>query len=299
MVRDEPEAQQAAVARALELGINYFDTAPVYGDTRSEANLGRALRALGAKPIVVTKIALLPEQLDDIESAVVTSVEQSVARLGRDQVEVVFLHNRVAARRVSKPNVRVGALLTVDDVLGPRGVVAGLERLRKSGLVRFFGCCGFGGEAAAVDELIASDRFDAMLIHYNLINQNAWRPAVPGSTVDDYGQTAVHAAAQGMGLVVLRVLEAGLLADNSREADRAITTAFRERLPALDFLRDADGALAPAAMRFALSNPAVSTVLVGVSETRHVEEAAAAAALGPLPAGDLERIETVRLGDYR
>jgi aryl-alcohol dehydrogenase-like predicted oxidoreductase len=297
MVRDDPEGQQAAVARALELGVTYFDTAPVYGDTRSEANLGRALRALGARPTVATKIALVDDQLGDIEAAVVASVEQSVARLGR-AVEAVFLHNRVASARVSKPNVRVGTLLTVNDVLGPHGVVAGLERLRRAGLVRFFGCCGFGGEPAAVDALIESNRFDAMLVHYNLINQTAFAPAVHGSTIDDYAQTALRAAARGMGIVVLRVLEAGLLADNSREAERPITEGFRRRLPALDFLR-ADGALAPAALRFALSNPAVSTVLVGVTETRHVDEAVAAAASGALPPADLERIERVRLSDYR
>jgi aryl-alcohol dehydrogenase-like predicted oxidoreductase len=299
MVRDDPEAQKSAIARALNLGITYFDTAPVYGDARSEVNLGRALQALGAKPIVVTKIALTPEQLDDVEGAVITSVENSLARLQRNRIDAVFLHNRVASRRSLKPDTRVGALLSVGDVLGPCGVVAGLERLRKRGLVRFFGCCGFGGEAAAVDEIIASDRFDAMLVHYNLINQTACRPSVRGSAIDDYKETAVRAAARGMGLVVLRVLEAGLLADNSREIGRPVTEKHQTQLPALDFLRDSNGALAPAAIRFALSNRDISTVLVGVSETGHIEEAVAAAALGPLPLDELERLEEVRLNDYR
>jgi aryl-alcohol dehydrogenase-like predicted oxidoreductase len=299
MIGDDAQAQQAAVARALELGVTYFDTAPVYGDRRSEQNLGRALRGLGADPIVVTKVALATDELHDIEGAVVRSVEESLARLGRERVEAVFLHNRVAARRSATPNVRVGALLTVDDVLGSHGVVSGLERLRTRGLVRYFGCCGFGGEPAAVDELIASDRFEAMLVHYNLINQTAFRPAVAGSSIDDYAQTATRAAARGMGLVVLRVLEAGLLADNSREEGRPVTDLFRARIPALSFLRDDAGELGPAAIRFALSSAAVSTVLIGVSEAHQVDAAVSAAMAGPLSDAALERLERVRLADYR
>ena len=298
MVRDDPETQKAAVARALELGITYFDTAPIYGKTRSEVALGRALRALGAKPIVVTKIALEFDQLDDIPAAVVASVEGSLARLGRDMVEVVYLHNRLGARRAPKPDIGVGALLTVDDVLGPRGVLVGLELLRKRGLVRFFGCCSFGGETASIDEVIASDRFDAMLVHYNLINQTAWRPPVPGSTIRSYGQVAARAAARGMGTSVLRVLEAGALAGNSREPGRANTDAYTGRARALEFLRGDDTSLAPAAIRFALSNSGVSIVLIGVSELVHVDEAVAAASRGPLSVEQLARIEAVRMADF-
>lgn len=298
MIRDEPEAQKAAVARALELGITYFDTAPIYGDTRSETSLGRALQALDAKPIVATKVALELEQLDDIPAAVVASVESSLERLRRDMVEVVYLHNRVAGRRAAKPDVGVGALLTVDDVLGPNGVLVGLEKLRARGLVRFFGCCSYGGETPALDALVSSGRFEAMLVHYNLINQTAWLPPVPGSAIRDYGQIAARAAARGMGLSILRVLEAGLLAGNSRESGAASVDSNQKRMRALEPLRDGEATLAPLAIRFALSNPAVSTVLIGVSEVAHVEEAVAAALRGGLHADLLARIEAIRTVDY-
>jgi aryl-alcohol dehydrogenase-like predicted oxidoreductase len=299
MVGADADMQKAAVARALELGITYFDTAPIYGDTRSEASLGRALHALDAKPVVATKIALELDHLDDIPAAVVASVERSLTRLRRDMVEVVYLHNRVGSRRAAKPDIGVGALLTVDDVLGPRGVLAGLDQLRARGLVRFFGCCSYGGETAAIDVLVESDRFEAMLVHYNLINQTAWTPARTGSTIQDYGGIAARAAARGMGLSILRVLEAGLLAGNSRESGAAGTDANRVRMHALEPLRDGDATLAPLAIRFALSNPAVSTVLIGVSEVAHVEEAVSAASRGVLTAKQLARIDAVRAADYR
>lgn len=299
MIRAEPEMQRAAVARALELGITYFDTAPIYGDTRSEVSLGRALHALHAKPIVATKIALELEQLEDIPAAVVASVESSLTRLRRDMVEVVYLHNRVGSRRAAKPDIGVGALLTIDDVLGPSGVLVGLEKLRERGLVRFFGCCSYGGETAALDALVSSGRFDAMLVHYNLINQTAWLPAVAGSAIHDYGRIAARAAARGMGLSILRVLEAGLLAGNSRESGGESTGTNEMRMQALEPLRDEDATLAPLAIRFALSNPAVSTVLIGVSEVAHVDEAVAAALRGGLSAAQLARIDAVRTADYR
>jgi aryl-alcohol dehydrogenase-like predicted oxidoreductase len=156
MVKGSAEQQKAAVSTALEHGIDYFDTAPVYGDTASERNLGAALRSLGARPLVATKVVLDFEDLDDIPRAVVRSVENSLERLQRESIELVHLHNRVAGRREAKSDIGVGAMLSVEDVLGRRGVVTGFHELRKRGLVRSFGCCAFGGEMRAVRSLIDS-----------------------------------------------------------------------------------------------------------------------------------------------
>ena len=247
MIRDEPTLQRAAVERALERGITYFDTAPIYGETRSETNLGRALASLGATNATVgTKVALELADLDDIPAAVVASVEGSLARLGRASLEIVYVHNRVGAARAERADIGVGALLTVDDVLGARGVVAALASLRARGLVKMFGCCAYGGETRALEALVDSDAFGIMLVHYSLLNQSAFlAPAAGSAPAYDYGAIAARAASRGMGITALRVLEAGALAGRSREA-----------------------------IRFALRNPAVSTVLVGVSEVSHVDAAA-------------------------
>lgn len=298
MVKGDPATQKAAVARALELGITYFDTAPVYGNGESEKNLGRALRSLDASPVVVTKVALELDELDDIAAAVERSVERSLERLGRDRVDVVYLHNRVASRRAPKPDVGVGALLTADDVIGANGVVAGFERVRARRLADYFGCCSYGGEMDVLDRVIASGAFDAMLVHYNVITQTAWRPAVPNSAVPDYHRIADRAARRGMGTAILRVLEAGLLAGNSREAPSPKQDAALARAGTLGFLQGDEATLAPSAIRFALSNPDVSVVLVGVSEVAHVDAAVAAAERGPLAPDLLARLETVRLNDF-
>ena len=65
MVRGEPAEQRAAVARAIEGGITYFDTAAQYGEGRSEENLGRVLRELGADVLVGTKVRLAPDEVPD------------------------------------------------------------------------------------------------------------------------------------------------------------------------------------------------------------------------------------------
>ncbi|MFB3098101.1 MAG: aldo/keto reductase, partial [Dehalococcoidia bacterium] len=67
MVRGSPQQQREVIERALELGINYFDQAPDYGDGLSETNLGRALKDLGAHPYITTKVEVRAEDLGDID----------------------------------------------------------------------------------------------------------------------------------------------------------------------------------------------------------------------------------------
>src|SRR5437868_430711 len=94
MVRGEAADQRAAVARALDAGITYFDTAPSYGDGRSEENLGRALRDLDAsnRVVVGTKVRVSLEERSDAASAIRRSLEQSLQRLGRERVDLLQLH---------------------------------------------------------------------------------------------------------------------------------------------------------------------------------------------------------------
>lgn len=245
MTRNAEEAgeeQRAAVMRALELGINYFDTAPVYGNTVSETNLGNVLVGLRARPIVATKVALEPGDLGDIYGSVIRSVEASLQRLG--PIDIIQLHNRVGRERAPKPDIGTGAQLSVEDVLGAGGVVEAFTALRIQGKVSFFGCCAFGGENDCVAQLIDSNAFDTVLLHYSPANPTAWQPA-PG--VRDYGRIGARAAERGMGTVAVRVLDAGK--STSPEAS----------------------------IRFALANPELSTALIGFSNIRQVEQAAKAA----------------------
>src|SRR5262249_42559576 len=95
MVRGAPADRERAVARALELGINYFDTAPSYGQGLSEQNLGLTLKALKVTPQVGTKFNLSESDLRDVPAAIARSLETSLRRLGLERVDLLQCHERI------------------------------------------------------------------------------------------------------------------------------------------------------------------------------------------------------------
>ncbi len=97
IVRGEPALRTRAVALALSLGINYFDTAPLYGQGVSETNLGLALKENKADVFVGTKMGLTPEDKKDIKNGVIRSLERSLKRLDMESVDLIQLHNRLTS----------------------------------------------------------------------------------------------------------------------------------------------------------------------------------------------------------
>ncbi len=95
MVRGAPEDQERAVARALEAGVNYFDTAAMYGNGESEKNLGRVLAKLKPDVVVGTKVRIPSADFGRIDAAVAGSLEASLQRMGREQVDIFHLHNAI------------------------------------------------------------------------------------------------------------------------------------------------------------------------------------------------------------
>jgi aryl-alcohol dehydrogenase-like predicted oxidoreductase len=290
MIRGSAVERREAVACAIDLGINYFDTAPDYGANASEAHLGETLQQLGAPAVVATKVALALEDLGDIVHSVERSVEASLRRLRQGELALIQLHNRVGAERAAQAPFGTGALLAIEDVLGPGGVVEAFERLRARGLVRFFGCSAFGGDMNMVRRLINSDTIDALTVHYSVLNLTAWSGRA-GAGVLDYSESGKWAALRGMGTVALRVLEGGTLTkagEGKRTADDPPARAAASRSTAI--LDEAGIELAEGAVRFALSNHEISVVLVGFSDSEQIRNAARYAAHGPLPKHLLDRL---------
>lgn len=306
MVGGSPELRRAAIGRALERGITLFDTAPVYGETLSEAHLGQALRELGAKPVIASKVALEMPDYDDLAGGVVRSIEGSLERLGVDQLPVVHMHNRVGLARMEKSPYGSGALLTIEDVFGPNGVVDGFEQAKARGLVRFVGCTAFGGDTACIEQMIDSGKFDSIILSYSILNQTAFLDGPATIPLLTYDRVGARAAERGMGIFALRVLEAGALATGFDRHPLATSpgapsyATYVEQAQKLRFLAGGDDpTLVAGALRFVLSNPAVSTVLVGISDATHVDAAVDAEELGPLDADQLKRIEALRASGFR
>ena len=285
--------QERALARAVEAGINYFDTAPIYGNGESERNLGRALKALKADVVVGTKVRLVAEHRQDVAGAIVRGMEGSLKRMGRDHVDLFQLHNPLAAQDA-------GDRLAIDIAL--EQVAPAMEKLRASGKTRFIGFSGVG-EPAALLRAVESGLFDTVQVVYNALNPSAGGPMPAGAPGLDYGRLLDRAKAADMGTIVIRALAGGALSGTidrhplamqdvapiGSAPDFAADVARARQLEPL--VRDGvAGSLTELGERFVISHPAVSTMLIGYSTLDHLDAAIAAVGKGPLPDAALKRL---------
>ncbi len=230
MVKGMPEQQRDAISRALEIGINYFDQAPDYGDGLSETNLGRVLKDLGAQPYITSKVEVRAENLDDIAGHIIRSVDQSLERLGMDHVDFLQLHNGPVIERPELSG-RSYTHLWVEDYLRTGGALEGLQRVQRSGKARFIGFITRGNDYPAVRQLIDTGAFSLINVSVNLLKPSAaMKPA--GMHIDhDYGGILSYAAAHGVGTAVYSPLAGGFLNDNAVAGGPAHPTAGGRRTP--------------------------------------------------------------------
>ena len=293
MVRGTAADQERAVARALALGINYFDTAPVYGDGESEKNLGRVLKTLRPNVVVGTKVRIPDEARGRAAQAVTASLEASLGRLGLERVDLLQLHNLISED---------GRARTIDATAVLDQVVPALDSLRRQGKIRFFGITALG-DTPALHRVIDARVLDTAQVCFNLLNPSAGIPLPAGYPAHDFGELLARTRAAAMGTIGIRVLAAGALSGVEARHPLAMPSvdpiasgpsyaADVERARRLEVLvREGHaGSLVEAGIRFALTNEGMTTVLVGYSTFEHLEYAAAAAEKGPLPRAALDRL---------
>lgn len=297
--QSDRKSRLEAVRRGLDYGINWIDTAPSYGDGLSEENLGWILKELDADPHLSTKVRIGPEHAGDIPGEIQRSVEASLGRLQRERVDLIQLHTAVTRER--------GAMrgsISLGDALSDTGVVGGFERLKEQGVCDLFGFTGFG-DTDCIHGMIESGRFQTVQTYYNILNPSAGRPVPADFSAHDYGDMIRIAADRGVGVLNIRVLAAGALAGvrntgpgaglspgSDGEAD------YRRAQKVETALRDSEGSMAQAAIRFALMNPGVSGVLVGFGQLDHIDEAVAAVDMGPLPDSAMQKLVDLYDSDF-
>jgi aryl-alcohol dehydrogenase-like predicted oxidoreductase len=305
LVKGTPDEQLQVVERALELGINYFDTSPDYGKGLAETNIGKAMKGIGFRPVISTKVEIMPDELDHIADAVVQSVEGSLRRLDVDHVDVVQIHNPPALQ--TDTSVTGWLHLGVDDYLKPGGALDGLDRVRRAGKTRFLGFASEDAHPGAVQTLLETREFHLLNVWFDLLNPTAGMPKPNGLEIQhDYGQFLNRAQELGVGTAVIRPLAGGVLTDHAvqggsrhqlagggltRNAD--MYQAMMERARPFAFLSHSGQKLSEAAYRFILAHPGVTTVLGGFSEGSHLEEAASCAGAPPLSEEDMVRLDMV------
>ena len=298
MVRGTTEAQASAIQHALSLGINYFDTAAMYGDGLSETHLGEVLADLKPNVHVATKVRMAGAGHADIPGAVRRSLERSLKRLQMDSVDLLQLHTNIAN---DSGNER---MIPKTDVLRSGGVADAMDALKAEGLIRHMGITGMG-DTEALHEVVESGRFETVQCYHNLLQPTAGLKVGAGFVGQDYRQLMAKASAQGMGVIVIRVVAGGALGGPVARQGLASKTPGEvtgsgidydeeiRRVQAVSFLTEEGATPVQASIRFALDNPATSVVLVGYSDEGQIDEAVAAGDLPSITAA--ERAKLARL----
>lgn len=254
----ERENAVEIVRRAGELGINYIDTAPLYG--RSEALFGYALEGAGTRMQVATKVGYDPEDFDYRRDSVLHSLERSLKRLRVSKLFSAQIH------QVSEAGW--------ERIMERGGTLEGLREAQKRGLCDHIGITDRAIPLLA--RLARTGEFDALLVFhdYHPGSRKAAAEVIPA------------AAAGGMGIVVATVLAGGLFSDEPRRraalenlqdpAERASAEAVIGRL------RAEPGTLALNAFRYVLADPRVSTISSGAANAAELDDVARASEMGPL-----------------
>jgi aryl-alcohol dehydrogenase-like predicted oxidoreductase len=300
MVRGDPRDQERTIARALEHGVNYFDTAVQYGDGESERNVGRVLKKLRpANVFVGTKVRIPRSEFGRIGDFVSKSLEDSLRRLQMEQVDIFHLHNEITVADAHES-------LSIKQVLDE--VAPAFEKLKQRGMTRLLGVTAIG-DTAALHEAIDSNLFDSAQICYNMLNPSAGS-ALPGDyPAQDYRKIFDHTQTAGVGVVGIRVLAGGALTGSVERhpiasapplpigsaSSYAADEARAQRL--LPLVKEGVAeSLSEAATRFAISHPAMGTILVGMATPQQFEQALTAVEKGPLPKSALDRLATLQQG---
>ncbi len=282
-VLDEAESRPF-IKRALESGINFFDTANMYSDGASEEVVGRALHDFAGRDEVVIATKLFNRMRPDpngrglSRKAILTEIDHSLRRLGTDYVDLYQIHRWDYDTPIEE------TMEALNDVV-------------KAGKVRYIGASSmFAWQFATslyVSELNGWTRFVSMQNHYNLIYREEEREMIP------------LCRDQGIGIIPWSPLARGFVAGNrSKNAGETARSKSDEYAHQM-YYQDDDFAVVDRltevaqahglsnvkiALAWILSKPGVTAPIVGASKPHHLDDAIAALSV-KLSEGDIKRLE--------
>ncbi|MEX2162512.1 MAG: aldo/keto reductase [Anaerolineales bacterium] len=278
----EDNQSLGTIDAALDAGVNFFDTADVYGSGHSEELLGRAMKGRRDRFIVATKIGwrgfvdeTQTSAYDSVDK-LVAGVESNLARLGTDYVDL--LQNHI---HKWEPNTEV--------------FLEGFRRLQKAGKVRAYGASSSDFEF--VQRFNADGGMATLQIDYSILNRT------PEAEIFPYCQQ------NDIGILVRGPLAMGILAGKFSASSRfpegdfrqnwidkpAENTVFLNDLAKVEKLKSLarERSLGQLALQFSITHPAVSVSIPGAKNTQQLAQNLKAAELGPLGAEELAAIDAI------
>jgi aryl-alcohol dehydrogenase-like predicted oxidoreductase len=281
----------ATVHAAIDSGITMLDLAPSYGtDFESERAVAEALRLRPAPDVMITsKVQLPDDEGRDFAARIRRSLHDSLARLGRDHLDVFLLHTQF--RRAGQ---------TLAGTVDPDGyrdeIVPVFESLRDEGLIRAWGVTAVGDPAPLLEAFAGTPRPDVAQIVVNALDQSGdlW---IHGETVRPDNAGLIRAAGEaGVAVIGIRIVAAGSLTSG---LDRTVPPAhpaavdFARAQPFRELAAELGDSPAGLAHRYALTVPGVATVVLGVKNRAELAECVAAEARGPLTDAEMKAVTSL------
>jgi aryl-alcohol dehydrogenase-like predicted oxidoreductase len=278
---DERESLKA-ILRALELGVNFIDTAPVYGFGRSERIIGQALAEWGNREsvMIATKCCLEWDEKESIRrnaspARIQQEIDQSLERLGLDRIDLYQIH---------WPDAKTPFETSMETLL----------RLQEAGKIRYIGVSNFTRE-----QIMAcrnAGEIYSVQPPYNLFEREAEKELLPFCQANGIATMAYGGLCRGLLTGKFHGDETFPRGDLRRADPKFKPDRFRQYVKAVDALKKLAGkydkSVGQFALRWALQQPGITTVLAGVRTAIQVEENVGVADW-QIEREDLERVENI------
>lgn len=265
-------AQTALIGQALELGINYFDTADLYDHGRNETVLGKALQGRRQQAIIATKVGNQWRSdgsgwdWNPRREYILAAVEESLQRLQTDYIDLYQLHGG-----------------TVDDPIDE--TIEAFERLQEQGKIRYYGISSI--RPNVIREYVKRSRIVSVMMQYSLLDRRPEEECLALLQQHNIGVLARGSVAKGL------------------LADKPAASYLNYDAPAVEQAANAVKALsgpqrspAQTALRFVLQHPAITAAVVGIRIAQQLEEAVAAALSPAIGEREMEQLRTAVAPNY-
>lgn len=265
-----PSHGVGVVERALELGVNYFDTAPLYGKGRSEEVLGEALRGVTEPYYLATKVGYYPEPFNYTRDDVWRGIDGSLKRLKRDHVNLLQLHESEMAGW--------------DGIFGKGRALEAMVEAKEQGVTDEIGLTGSDLDLMS-KVLEETDEFVSVItfLKYDLLTQEARNRLVP--TAVDHEVAVICASPLHGGLL-------GSTRDHWVENER-FSDLYSKLREIESLVAHVDEPIERTGLRYLLSDPNVSLILSGVQDIGELEASCSVSDGQFLPEELIEEIEGV------